>query len=154
MPFLFLVIINLSLLYVSEKGGIKTCMARAIASYSSTLHQYKKQGKRICYIEGTLRYLDGETKKGRWLVVGLSKHDTLTIYDESQKKGLVIPTDAQFLRAYLQPSEQRFSLVELKTFQHLESKNPAFNLVEGQWIALKKGDLVIGSVIYTGSIRF
>jgi inner membrane protein len=138
---------------INRIGGIRNIIQTSIASYSMAYENYLKQGLNISYIEGTLRYPNGYLEKGRWLIIGKnSSYMELSLLDEKRDKIIRVPQDAEFLKAVLKPTEEKWETLKLSTPMKLE-KGTVYFKTGKSWKKGKEGEVVFGYLIYKNHIE-
>lgn len=134
---------------ISTQGGIRAVVQKLLGDYIMAKESYEREGLKICYLEGVLRYPNGQIITGEWLIIGTDRdQNALTIYCEKNNKLIHIPHDAKFLRANLKKTKER-------VWQTVSVKEPV-KLLEGEvyykilkrWNKAKAGETVAGYMIY------
>ncbi|MCK5780584.1 MAG: metal-dependent hydrolase [Psychrilyobacter sp.] len=134
--------------HINTLGGARTIIQTTMASYNMAYENYSNQGLHISYIQGKLRFPNGYTKSGKWLVIGKnSRYMQLTILDEKRNKLIKIYEDAEFLKAVLLPTREKWQTLELSVPMELKSGNLFFRPGKS-WRKAKPGDTVIGYLIH------
>jgi len=102
-------------------------------------------GLQKCYIDGKLRYLNGKTVEGKWLIIGREGATGMAILDG--EKILHIPKDGELLKARLKPTEANWNTIEVKGIH--ETKTTVFVLSEKDhdWHIDKPSAYVSGKII-------
>jgi inner membrane protein len=87
--------------------------------------KYMKQGTRICYMEGKLRYKNGSIEEGSWLVIGKKgERDGVALWDDKGKRIIHVPQEAEFLRIKLRVTKERWDTMRLAGWA--KTKSPAY----------------------------
>ena len=150
------VLLVLGGLKLKEVGGMRGIVRQIIADYNTVVKDYEKQGLRLCYIEGKVRYENGIIENGRWLIIGKNRGaNSLAIYDEEKKKVLKVPENITFLKAYLIKNKdfKTWNTVRLERAMTVE-EGEVFYKVTKNWYRAVKGDIVAGDIIYIGQVSF
>jgi len=156
-PELILIVIflftSLTIGHINNLGGARTMIQTAMASYNMAYENYLKQGLKISYIEGIMRYPNGYLEEGRWLVLGKnSRYMELTVLDEKTNKIIRIYQDAEFLKAVLKPTDEKWETIKLSTPMELK-KGTVYFKTGKSWKMAKKGSTIFGYIIYRDYIE-
>ena len=140
--------VSLTMNHINDLGGVRKIIQTTMASYNMAYENYSNQGLHVSYIQGKLRFPNGYTKSGKWLVIGKnSRYMELTILDEKRNKLIKIYEDAEFLKAVLLPTREKWQTLELSVPMELKSGNLFFRPGKS-WRKAKPGDTVIGYLIH------
>lgn len=138
---------------VSAQGGISALFGRLMGNYETAYSKYEHAGKKVCTVEGRLRYKDGTIQTGKWLVLG-TEGQGLAIYDEKNNHVVHVPQDGKFLKVTLSATDKEWESVDLQGFFTVESSNNmTFARMDKRWHHITAGDLVYGTVIHLGEVR-
>jgi len=140
--------------YIGSQGGIRTMVQALMGNYQMAIDRYKREGTKQCYLEGSLRYTDGNIVKGKWLIIGTEgtgKFTPVAVYDSKENKIIHIPDQAEFLKAKIKVSEKEWHTLKLSGPSQLTKGTVYFNPGK-KWHIAKEGESVFGSLQYEGDI--
>ena len=148
--FLFM---SLMMGHVNKLGGARIIIQTTMASYNMAYENYLKKGLNISYIEGKLRFPNGYIKEGKWLVIGKnSRYMELTILDESTDELIKIYQDAEFLKAVLKPTKDKWETIKVSVPMKLKKGTVYFKSGKN-WRKAAAGSTVYGYIIYRDYIE-
>jgi len=139
--------------HINDLGGVRSIIQTTMASYNMAYENYSNQGLNISYIKGKLRFPNGYTEEGKWLVLGKnSRYMEITILDEEKDKIIKVYDDAEFLKAVLVPTPEKWQTIKLSTPMELKEGEVFFRSGKS-WRRGKQGDIVIGYLIHRDPIE-
>lgn len=131
--------------YLGEVGGVRAFVGVATGSPRIAYQRYMKEGTRICFLQGTLRHIDGRVEEGSWLVIGQEGQERLAIWDEEERMIIHLPSQAEFLSVRLEPTEEQWQTMAITGWA--TTKKPAFFYDGSVWKFAPAGAVVFGRVI-------
>ena len=131
--------------YMGSVGGLRALIGIITGAPRIAQQQYIESGTQVGYFDGTLRFRDGRLEQGRWLVVGKEAGDGFAVWDERKKELIHVPAHAEFLRAYLLPTEQRWQTLSITGWAR--TKQEAFFYDGKLWRYAPPGAIIFGWVI-------
>jgi inner membrane protein len=138
--------------YIGSRGGLRSILLSFLGNYSMAVEAYQREGTAVCFMEGKLRYPDGNIEEGRWLIIGTdSGKDDLCIFDTKKNKVMHIPKQAMFLKAVTKKTEKTWHTMRLTAPAMLKEGYAFFNPSK-QWHRAGPGDSVFGYVIYEEAV--
>lgn len=135
---------------VGSMGGLSAMLGYLTGSPQIMLEEYKLKGLQKCFVEGTLRWNNGKIEKGRWLIIGTEGESGLALQAEGSDRIIHLPGHGRFIRARLQPTEERWEAVKLKGWGVTEQ--PCYFMDNGKWYAARAGDTVWGQLLGEGIV--
>lgn len=138
--------------YIGSQGGIRTMLQTFLGDYAMAKEQYEREGLKMCYMEGRLRFPNGYIQEGSWLIIGTDQEmQSLSLLDEKANKIINIPQDAKFLRAKLKTTNKFWQSVRLNEPAILK-EGKAYYKPSKRWYLARAGDVIAGYVIYQENI--
>lgn len=149
-----LIFITLGAGHIGSHGGLRAMLQAFLGNYEIARDHYEREGTKVCYMEGKLRFPDGSITAGRWLILGTegdAGNSGLAVLQEETGKILHVPQQAKFLKAVLKPTEEKWQTLRLETPQTLQEGQAYYRPLR-KWNVARPGDLVTGYIIHTGNI--
>ena len=139
---------------VSAEGGVRKIIRTVISDYQTTIKEYEKQGVKKCYFKGKIRFLNGFTEEGKWLVLGKNaSENSISVYDEKRDKLIDIPKDGEFLKCDLEVTGEEWRTLKVDKML-LKSGELFYRADDGKpWKSAKSGEILNGYVLYAGEIE-
>lgn len=139
-----------------QRKGLRGVTREIMGSYDITLDDYVRNGLIISYVEGTFRENSGKIEENkRFLIIGEGESEGyLNLYDEKQDKMVDIPQQGKFIKSKVISDTKEWSTMKVDGVMEVKSiEGMAFQKAKKKWRKLQKGDFVIGTVNYVGSIE-
>jgi len=139
-----------------QHKGVRGVTREIMGSYDITLDDYVRNGLIISYVEGTFRENSGKIEENkRFLIIGEGESEGyLNLYDEKQDKMVDIPQQGKFIKSKVISDVKEWSTMKVDGVMEVKSiEGMAFQKAKKKWRKLNKGDFVIGTVNYVGSIE-
>ena len=139
-----------------QHKGVRGVTREIMGSYDITLDDYVRNGLIISYVEGTFRENSGKIEENkRFLIIGEGESEGyLNLYDEAQDKMVDIPQQGKFIKSKVISDTKEWSTMKVDGVMEVKSiEGMAFQKAKKKWRKLQKGDFVIGTVNYVGSIE-
>lgn len=139
-----------------KRKGLRGITRELIGSYEITLDDYVHNGLILSYVEGTFRENSGRIEENRrFLIIGEgASNGYLNLYDEKNDKMVEIPQQGKFLKSKIVTDKKEWSTMKVSDVMEVKEINGvAFQKATKKWRKLNKGDFVIGTINYLGSVE-
>ncbi len=137
------------------KQGVRGVTREVIGAYEMSYDDYERNGLKVSYIEGKFRQKEGTIKEeAKYLIIGEGESEGyLVLYDKANNKVIEIPKEGKFLKSKVEAEEKEWSTMKVSEVMLVKNiEGMAFQKATKKWRKLTKGDYVIGTVNYLGSI--
>jgi len=148
----FLMIFGCAAYEMNEQGGFRMTLSRLIGSYQLAYDRYMDSGDKICYINGLVRSVNGETFHTRSKVVGV-EGKYLVVYDQENNKLVRVPIEWKFIYCYIEKTKRSWNNLKLEDVYITMQSGIAFNYDQKKkkWKIVESGSDVTGFVNYEDS---
>ena len=139
-----------------KKKGLRGVTREVIGAYEMSYDDYERNGLEISYIEGKFRQKEGIIKEeAKYLIIGEGESEGyLVLYDKENDKVIEIPKEGKFLKSKVSSEKKEWSTMKVSDVMEVKSiDGMAFQKATKKWRKLTKGDYVIGTINYLGSIE-
>ncbi len=139
--------------FLVYKGGLRNILQKFMGDYTTAIQHYQKEGKRVCYLQGDFRKINGEIIKDRFLIVGKDNAYNVTILHEKSNEVYRIPNNGEFNRCYLVKTEDFWQTLKFQDPMTVV-KGSCFYRIQTKWLRANEGSVIAGDVIYLPSVEF
>ncbi len=139
--------------FILYKGGIRNILQKFIGDYTTAIQHYSREGKKICYLEGSFRKINGEILKDKFLIIGKDNAYNVTVLHEATDNIYRIPNDGEFIKCYLVKTVESWQTLKFQDPMTVQ-KGTCFYRVQTKWLRAKEGSVIAGDVLYLPSVEF
>jgi len=135
---------------VTQVGGMRAIVGYVVGSYDMAMQQYLKQGTKTGFLTGSLRFVNGTIRKGKYLIVGIERDGVAILVDDQI---IHIPEDAEFNKCRFETGENNWKTLELSGIMKIKNDTECYFRTNERWFRAKKDDVVFGAVIYRDELN-
>lgn len=128
--------------YIGSIGGSQALLGYVTGSYDVAYRQYVSKGLQVCEMTGSLRWVTGEVRAGRWNIIGV-EGGGLALWDG--ERVVHVPEQGKFLRCRLVCTHERWQASRLAGVA--KTLTEVFFFDGRRWIHAPPGSAVFGHVI-------
>ncbi len=128
--------------YIGTMGGFKALLGTITGSPKMAIEQYRRKGPEECFLNGKLRWRNGQIDKKKWRIVGLEGLHGIALLDGD--KIVHVPSNAELLSCRLSCTGKKLQTAKITGWAR--TKTPTYFFDGKKWKFSKPGGIIFGQI--------